>query len=260
MEQLKMPLSPTLPFSTSPLRASPTTVFADHSMAMSPTQADLLGVRPVSPVQWYARALAESSSTHPKLRTPKTPSPLPRRPASAGADSWRPSSASADSRRPASAASARARLQHLATPKHLSKPTSGIRAFSVDGMPDSPPRWRRRPASAMKPPRPGEQVVEWRTEGGRLIAERYRDADGQVAGEVASKQQQRATLNPRQMTRAQHEVAVAAKNRDEAKEALHGSWHNHATYGAGYCHRDGWLHTRARENSRLTGARVGYKP
>ena len=251
IEQLKMPLSPASPFA-SPLRASPITVYAD-SMVMSPAQADLLGVRPVSPVQLYARALSESSNTSRQLPTPKTPSPLPQRPASAGADSWRPPSTGSGSRRPGSAASARARLQQLATPKHQSKVTSGIRVVSVDGTPNSPPRWRRRPASASKPRRPDEQVAEWRTEGGQLIAELEQDAEDRVL-------QQKAMLNPRQMTRAQREVAVATRNRDEAKMALRGSWHNHATYGAGYCHRDGWLHTRARENSRLTGARVGYKP
>ena len=63
------------------------------------------------------------------------------------------------------------------------------------------------------------------------------------------------------MPTVQRVVYASERVRAEAKETLRGSWHNSATFGStSRAYRDGWLHTRARENDPVTGARLGFVP
>jgi hypothetical protein len=56
-------------------------------------------------------------------------------------------------------------------------------------------------------------------------------------------------------------VYASERVRAEARQTLRGAWHNSATFGStSRAYRDGWLHTRARDNDPFTGARLGFVP
>jgi hypothetical protein len=114
----------------------------------------------------------------------------------------------------------------------------------------------RRPASLHRPPRwPQHFDGVWLTDGGRMLAQQ----DAQAVSSVNAL----SFVSPSiaHLPEGQRIVYASERVRAEARQTLRGAWHNSATFGStSRAYRDGWLHTRARDNDPFTGARLGFVP